>query len=352
MKNLKKAVFFDPYLDTLGGGERYVLTLVEYLLGKNWQIDLLWSDAKIKEKLEGRLNRDLRGLDFIPPAKNFFARWQREKDYDLSFCLSDGSIPFMFARKNILHFQVPFHGVGGKSFWNRIKLKRISSVVCNSQFTKKFIDQEFDIYSQVIYPPIDTDAFKSGKKENLILSVGRFSQLLQAKRQDVLVEVFKQMTDEGLKDWQLVLVGGADVGATEYLDHLKREAEGYPIEIKENLEFAKVKELYGQAKIFWNASGFGIDEEKEPERVEHFGMVVVEAMAAGCVPVVVGKGGIKEIVEEGEPGLFWETKEDLIQKTLLLIKSPAMVKKISQKVMQSSQEYSKEKFCEAFEKVI
>lgn len=347
-----KAIFFDPYLDTIGGGERYVLTLVEYLLGKNWQVDLVWNNPAIKEKLETRLNRNLAGLNFASLAKNPLVRWQREKSYDLSFWLSDGSVPFVFSRKNILHFQVPFHGVGGKSFWNKAKLKRISSVVCNSQFTKKFIDQEFGVCSQVIYPPIDTDAFKFGKKENLILSVGRFSQLLQSKRQDVLIEVFQRMVDEGLSGWQLVLVGGADVGATEYLDQLKRKAEDYPIKIRENLEFAKVKELYGKAKIFWNASGFRINEDKEPEKVEHFGMTIVEAMASGCIPLVVGKGGAKEIIKEGTNGFFWEKEEELMKKTQKLIFASETLQDLSKIVVKSSQKFSKERFCQKFDEII
>lgn len=347
----KRAIFFDPYLETVGGGERYVLTLVEHLLQKGWELVLV-GEEKLKEKFVSRFNLGLEGLKFVSGVGSPLGRFRTFKGYDLFFWLSDGSIPWLFSKKNILHFQVPFHNVNGRSLQNQLKLKKISSVVCNSEFTKSFIDKEFGVNSIVVYPPVEVDLLRSGEKENLILAVGRFSQLLQAKRQDILIEVFKKMVDDGLTDWQLVLIGGADVGATEYLKALKEQSRNYPIRVLENLSFREVRDFYGKAKIFWNASGFGIDEEKEPERVEHFGMVVVEAMAADCVPVVVGKGGIKEIVKEGETGLFWETKEDLIQKTLLLIKSPAMIKKISQKVAKSSQEYSKEKFCQEFEKLL
>ncbi|MBU4190339.1 MAG: glycosyltransferase, partial [Candidatus Thermoplasmatota archaeon] len=62
------------------------------------------------------------------------------------------------------------------------------------------------------------------------------------------------------------------------------------------------------------AAGFGVDEEKEPEKVEHFGITTVEAAAAGCVPVVIRKGGQPEIVKEGINGLLWEKEEELIEK--------------------------------------
>jgi len=40
--------------------------------------------------------------------------------------------------------------------------------------------------------------------------------------------------------------------------------------------------------------------------MEHFGIVTVEAMAAGAVPVVVRRGGQPEIVEHGVSGYLWD----------------------------------------------
>ena len=88
---------------------------------------------------------------------------------------------------------------------------RVSHVVVNSGFTKKIIDKEYGVDSVVLYPPIDTKRFVSKRKENIILFVGRFSQLTQAKSQDVLVREFKKMCDKGLKRWKLVLAGGSEI---------------------------------------------------------------------------------------------------------------------------------------------
>jgi len=347
-----KAGFFDPYLDTVGGGERYVLTLGEHLSQKGWEVIVFWDNPKIKEKLENRFNFDLNRVKFLPIQKNLFERWKLSRDYDLFFWLSDGSIPFLFAKKNILHFQVPFHKVGGRSPWNLIKLKMIHCVVCNSLFTKKFIDKEYGVNSKVIYPPVDVEKFKPGKKENIILSLGRFSQLLQAKRQDVLIKVFKEMVDNGLSDWKLVLAGATDVGGKDYFNRLKRQSKSYPIDFLENPDFETIRDLYGKTKIFWSASGFGIDGEKEPEKVEHFGITTVEAMAAGCIPLVVGKGGAREIVEDGKTGFFWDEEDELVKITLKLIKNQVLMKNLSQNVVKSSREFAKERFCREFNEII
>jgi glycosyltransferase involved in cell wall biosynthesis len=282
---------------------------------------------------------------FLPDVfqKSIWQKYKILKNYDLIFYLSDGSVPFLFAKKNILHFQVPFHGVGGKSFLNRIKLKMINAVVCNSYFTKKFIDKEYGVKSVVVYPPVSVEEFKPGRKENIILSVARFTDRLHNKRQDVLVEVFKKMVGEGLKGWQLFLVGG-DAEGKRLVAKLKKESRGYPIEILTNISFEELKKIYAKAKIFWHAAGYGVDEGRQPEKVEHFGISVVEAMGAGCIPVVIGKGGIKEIITPGKDGFLWQTKEELENFTLQLIKETSSIKKISQHLKKSSERFSKEVF--------
>lgn len=347
-KNLMKAGIFDPYLDTVGGGERYCLTLAELLLAKNWQVDLFWPDEKIRTKLIEKFALDLNRVNFVsytPRENNLINRYKFERRYELLFYFSDGSIPIMFGKKNILHFQVPFQNVLTKSLKNSFKLKTIDFIVCNSFFTKKVIDNCLGTNSLVVYPPVDIKAFKPLEKENIILSVARFSQLLQGKKQDVLVDTFKELTKQkNLDKWKLVLAGGTEVGGGNFVKNLRNAARGFSIEIIENPPFSELLRLYGKAKIFWTASGFGINEGKEPERVEHFGITTVEAMAAGCAPIVLGAGGQKEIVENGANGFLWKKTGELKDLTLKVIEEPALMKKISQNAILRSKAFSKEEF--------
>ncbi len=332
-----RAAIFDPYLDTLGGGERYVMTFASVLKNNGWDVDLEWNNNGIIEKLENRLGLDLKGINVVSSINN-------GKGYDLCFWLSDGSIPNLSASRNILHFQVPFHDVGGRSIANKLKLRKVKVIVCNSKFTKKFIDQEYGVNSVVVYPPVSVDEFKPAEKENIILSVGRFSQLLQAKRQDILVETFKSMVEEGLKDWKLVIVGGSDVGGRELVNKLIEDSKDYPIEIVENPSFDELKKLYGRAKIFWSASGFNIDEDKEPEKVEHFGITVVESMAAECVPIVVNKGGHNEIIKDSIDGILWDEVDQLASSTKTLTKDENKITTISSNAKKRAQNFSQKKF--------
>jgi len=258
----------------------------------------------------------------------------------------------LFAKKNILHFQVPFQNVNGRSWRHQLKLRQVSQIICNSQFTKRFTDQEFGVKSQVVYPPVGVENFQPGEKENLILSVARFSQSLHAKKQEVLIDAFRKLRRKHIKDWQLILAGGLRSDQRSYFRQLKKQTSGLPIRFMPNLTFSQLQKIYGRARIFWHAAGFGEDENQHPERMEHFGIVVVEAMAAGVVPVVIGRGGIPEIVSSGQDGFLWQTEEELVEQTRQLIETPDKMKKVAEQAIKSSQRFSEETFCQRINEII
>jgi len=381
----KRAAIYDPYLDTLGGGERYCLTVAEILLKHNYQVDLFWSgDNSLIDKAEKRFSLDLKGLKIVPDIfeikpqklelleenedlfafinrsinphkihfkfKKLFSKIKNNHKYDIIFYLSDGSLPFLFGKKNYLHVQVPFSSPTNylKTVLNKTKLQLFSNVICNSQFTAKFQKNFFKNKVLVLNPPVDIDKFySSDRKENIILSVGRFDNILNAKKQDILIDAFQSLIEsEKIRGWKLVLAGGSllDPKKNSYLKYLQEKARDLPIEFVVNPPFDVLKDIYSKSKIYWHAAGFQVDENKHPENTEHFGITIVEAMASGLIPVVVDKGGIPEIVDNGVNGFLWQSVDQLITKTKKLIDNPEMLKLMSQQSLINCQQFSKENF--------
>lgn len=329
-----KAAIYNPYLDTLGGGERYTMAVATTLLKLGFIVDVEWKDQKIKEKLEKRFDIKLEGVNFIEDIK-------RGDGYDVCFWLSDGSIPTLRARKNLLHFQVPFQNVGGKTLINKFKLMRINKIICNSQFTKNIIDNEFGVESTILYPPVAVEKFKAKKKQNLILSVARFSNLMQSKRQDVIIDTFINF-DKSNSGYNLILAGGTEVGAN--IKDLEKRSKGYPIKIIKSPDFKTLKNLYAIAKIFISASGYQINENSEPQKVEHFGITVVESMAAGCVPIIYNAGGHKEIIKNNVNGFLWNDTGELYRYIKKIFEDEKLRKQMAKNASESSQKFSYENF--------
>jgi glycosyltransferase involved in cell wall biosynthesis len=137
---------------------------------------------------------------------------------------------------------------------------------------------------------------------------------MNTKRQDVCIQAFQQLVDHGLKGWKLVIAGGLDSVDRDYFESLQQMIGNYPIECRANLTPAELHQLYEQAAIYWHASGYEVDVNNHPESVEHFGIAVVEAMAAGAYPLVYAAGGPAEIVDH-QPQYIYSSLEELVTKT-------------------------------------
>ena len=182
-----------------------------------------------------------------------------------------------------------------------------------SDFTHYWTMKYWHRESEILRPIVNTAGFLIGEKKQKIISVGRFFAGNHNKKHLEMIQAFKEMVDSGLANWELHLVGNLAEGEEHrnYLDAVEMAAQNYPIFIHQDISFNELKKLYSESSIYWHASGFGENEKKEPIRFEHFGITTVEAMASGCVPVVIGKGGQKEIVEHGKTGYLWQTLNEL-----------------------------------------
>jgi hypothetical protein len=66
-------------------------------------------------------------------------------------------------------------------------------------------------------------------------------------------------------------------------------------------------------------------------------------MAAGAVPLVVGKGGQKEIMED-LPFLMWETQSECVDKTKELLQKQNKLEEYKNKVITRAADFNKDSF--------
>lgn len=352
-----KIAIYSPYLDTAGGGEKYILTIAE-ILSKKEEVDILLDKHLAQIGMEHILNRirllheiDLSKTNFkIAPFGEKGTHFERLiflKQYNFLFYLTDGSIFFSSSKNSIIHFQVPLKNSYAKGILGRLKLLTWKKAIYNSKFTKSIINKSWPIKGEVIYPPVDIKKFFSDKKKKQVISVGRFKV---EKKHSILIKTFKKLIDEGLsKDWSFHLAGGAQTGDKTYIDQLKRESENYKIFFHENVSFPKLVKLYGESSIYWHAMGF---EETDPAKFEHFGITTVEAMASGCVPIVINLGGQPEIVAHNKEGFLWNDLAEFELYTLKVIKNNKLMKKLATNAIEKAKNFSKEKFIEKINQLI
>jgi len=343
----KIAALYNPYLDTLGGGEKHILSILKVLEEAGYQIDVFW-DQNLAIEIKKRFNLTFSTLKFLP---NIFRASFVEalnkipilKNFDVFFYVTDGSYFFSSAKKNFVFCMVPNKNLYHLNFANRLKTLNYK-FIANSRFTASWL-KKWGVKSQVIYPQLD-DCFlnsKSEQKTNLILSVARFFPHLHSKKQEILITTFNQLVkkDSRFSQWKLVLAGGLNPVDSNYFNTLKKSvSSNKQIQLLPNLSFAELFNYYQKARVFWHFAGYGIDENLHPEMTEHLGITPLEAMSTGGITFCVNAGGPKEIIKDGINGFLFQTQSEIIKKTISIINNEEQQKTI----IKNAKQFVKENF--------
>ncbi len=218
----------------------------------------------------------------------------------------------------------------------------------NSKFTASWVERLWGRPSDVLYPPV-RPSVRPGDKQPLILVLGRFfdPSFGHSKKQHELLATFRGLVRSGrLAGWRMAIVGGCDRANRDYALEVKRAARGLPVEVHVNAPGAVVERLLGEASLYWHGAGLGEDAERHPERFEHFGISVVEAMAAGAVPLVFNAAGPAEIVHDGDNGRHWTTLAELADLTVELANDEAEREELAGAAVRRATDFSASAFAD------
>ncbi|MDO8269614.1 MAG: glycosyltransferase, partial [Candidatus Levybacteria bacterium] len=166
------------------------------------------------------------------------------------------------------------------------------------------------------------------------------------------VIAFKKFKKKRLKGWKMAIVTSVRPDQEEQYGEFEKSINSQHITLYKNARYEDITALYGSAKIYWHAAGYLENLQKHPERAEHFGISTVEAMSYGAVPVVINAGGQPEIVKDSDNGFLWDSEEELLEQTHRLAVDKELLKKMSERAMESSQRFSVERFCEELNHLI
>jgi glycosyltransferase involved in cell wall biosynthesis len=157
--------------------------------------------------------------------------------------------------------------------------------MCNSLFTKQALLECYPNLPsneiRVIYPPVDISAYiqkKNQARQNSIISLGRFSP---DKKQLEQIKIAQSMPHLEFKMIGFVNNSNYFNQCEEYI----RKNQIKNVTLHPNTTHSEVIELLGQSKYFLHVL---VDEP--------FGITAVEAIAAGCIPIVHDSGGQRETV--------------------------------------------------------
>ncbi len=357
---------YTPFPLVQGGGERYILGVAQALS------ELAPTAVTTPDEYSGlRLNTLVRELGYAP--YHSFPEVERRlqnRDVEHFVLMGNELLPTRsgYGDNRIYHCQFPFpidlSPAMRKSHADN--LRAYKAVVVNSRFTRDAYLREYLTQGlaqpprmEIIPPPVRLIGRRvnghAPEKENLIACIGRFSPRGHAKRQDAVIEAFSRLVRSGrLNGWRLVVCGVVpnDPEAIAYyvkLQDMVEEIVGAEIRLAPSR--AQIDDLLCRAKVYISATGFGVDEAMEPWRCEHFGITVVEAASAGCVPVAHRSGGPVEIVDHLGAGFLFRDSAEL-EDAIVNAANVADDRTLRSQIIDRSEAYSEVSFFERWGDIV
>jgi len=273
--------------------------------------------------------------------------WERRPSYNNSSNISKNPFTSYLKLVYYLVFAILYGIVGSLS----------NLVMVNSSWTYDHIHFLWRFARQrthIIFPPCDTKSLQSLSlmdRDHKILSIGQFrpekNHALQVKAFAKMMADHPELSKED--NVELILVGGCrDVEDEARVNELKELASSLgvskSISFVINQPYPVLKQLFGQASVgihtMWN---------------EHFGIGVVEMMAAGLITIAHNSGGPKSDIVRPKTGYLACSEEEYAETMYSVLRNGPNCKKnieIRERARESAQRFSDDKFNQSFKELI
>lgn len=191
-----------------------------------------------------------------------------------------------------------------QAYGDELRLSHVGSksiLIANSRFIQAILRRGMNRSSILLYPPVEVEVFREAsegveKRRGMVVVVSR---VRPGKKLGVMLKIAKLVEDA-----EFLLLAIADRGSKDTLEKLRGLTELLDVEdrvrILVNQPFRRYVEALASASVYLHT---------QPS--EAFGISVVEAMAAGCVPIVPRSGGPWIDILSGRQGLYGFSYRDV-----------------------------------------
>ncbi|MEZ0394089.1 MAG: glycosyltransferase family 4 protein [Desulfurococcaceae archaeon] len=184
----------------------------------------------------------------------------------------------------------------------RTNPRGVRLALANSQWTAEGVLRDYGLGAEVVHPPVDVEAFSRAAggphNEKTVVTVSRLGE---DKRLWFVADVAAAM-----RDYEFYIVGTSQRETPKVLEALRSRAEALGadnVEVLRDLPRDELVELMSRAAAYLH-----------PPLPEHFGIAVVEALAAGLPAVVYRDGGAwTDVVSRLDPLLGYSNAEEAVR---------------------------------------
>ncbi|KAJ3035310.1 asparagine-linked glycosylation protein [Rhizophlyctis rosea] len=306
--------FFHPYCDAGGGGERVLWVAIRAVQKERPQAVCLiysWDKLGSKDELLSKV-KDQFGVSVDGDRLLFKSlkswRWLEAKTYK-RLTLIGQSLGSVWVAWEALNLAIPdvFVDMLGKVENRVTDYNNVGAIARNPVLSFAKLCKRVNL----VYPPCDTKTLQSlplEPREPLIVSIAQFRPEKMHIKQIEAFQLLMERHANKLKDVRLVVIGSVrNEGDQEVARRVQDSIDKYGLQdrvtIVENVTYAELQSYLRRASV-------GLHTMLN----EHFGISVVEYMAAGIIPVANNSGGpnLDIVVSTGgeKPGYLASTVEE------------------------------------------
>ncbi len=363
----KKIIVVQDFLLTKGGVERVALTLAEAFeapiltaafnpsttFEEFQKLSIFCLNVKIKKSpflqseaalLFRRMN--LENFDVIISSGNWAKQVSVRPNNHPHIHYEHTPPRALYDLKDEVKKRLPFPTKPFFEFWCRFMEKldreateKVDIFLTNSLNTKRRVIKFYGRRdTKVLYPPVDIEKIGKGvrKFKGKFLDAGYFlsvQRIEPEKRVEMQLEIFRKLPNE-----RLIVVGVPGRNITPYFSRIKKMCPKN-VEIRKNVSEDELMLLYANCKAVIQTA---IDED--------FGLVPVEAMAAGKPCLAVNEGGFKETILHGRTGLL--VNPPYVKNFITIIRKFDDYHFSPKECMERAKLFSKERFVREFKKIV